>query len=725
MPPPGVCLSIIEARHKQEGHGSISNPESFFNQDYQQLKQYCLIRGVRYIDEIFPPDRNSIGEGLLSPSDLANVVWLRPAKIAPNPSFVLDGVSRFDFGQGILGNCWFLASIGALTFQNHVLEQVVPLEQTFDEDYCGLFHFRFWRFGRWVDVVIDDKLPTVHGRLIFVHSKDPNEFWPALLEKAYAKYEKKSTLFLRHKLVLHYLWGIQNNFTSACVRVCGSYSDMNAGTPAEALVDFTGGVHMSIRLSDPPPNLWELMYRAGEYRSLMSCGTPQGETSANSVLPNGLVQGHAYAVTGVKQMKSRGKLVNLVRLWNPWGKVEWNGDWSDQSSLWKTVSAEDREMCLSVGDDGEFWMTMEDLCKFYIDLDICCMSPDFLDGISSSIWKTTMYEGRWVAGTTAGGCMNNRDSFWTNPQYRVRIHGQYSEKGGGKNMFVSVLQKPDKRNRRLVQNLHIGFSVFEVTEQHKAERGKFPASFFRTHAPVAQTKTYMNAREVMEFFMLKPGEYLIVPSTFNPNETASFVLIINSKAETHGYENSGDRKHEPVEELKQVKTAQEDENKKQFFRQYSDKYEEVDAERLQGLLNENILKGDLKSGGFSIDACRSMVALMDTSITGKLNGDEFVRLWKKVFTYKDIFFCTDVSRTGTLSLRELRNAFTASGMTVGDDMLNLLALRYGASSGHITLESFISLILRFDCMKKIFQQLSDGKALSLQESEWMYISMYT
>lgn len=29
-------------------------------------------------------------------------------------------------------------------------------------------------------------------------------------------------------------------------------------------------------------------------------------------------------------------------------------------------------------------------------------------------------------------------------------------------MLVSLMQKPDKRNRRLVQNLHIGFSVFEV-----------------------------------------------------------------------------------------------------------------------------------------------------------------------------------------------------------------------------------------------------------------------
>ncbi|XP_070775903.1 calpain-8-like [Enoplosus armatus] len=699
MPPPGVCMNIINERHKKDGYGTIASPEMFLNQDFQQLKQFCLIKRVRYIDDMFPPDRNSIGKGILSPADMARVVWLRPMKIVPNPSFAVDGVSRFDFGQGLVGNCWFLASIGALTFQNDVLGQVVPLEQTFDEDYCGLFHFRFWRFGRWVDVVIDDKLPTINGNLIFVHSKDPTEFWPALLEKAYAK-------------------------------VCGSYSDMSAGTPAEALVDFTGGVHICINLSDPPPNLWELMCRAGQSTSLMGCGTPQGETSENIVLQNGLVQGHAYTVTGVKQMMSRGQLVNLVRLWNPWGTGEWSGDWSDQSPLWQTVSPQDRDMCLSVVDDGEFWMTLEGFCKFYTDLDICCLCPDFLDGSSTCHWKTSYYEGRWVAGTTAGGCMNNLENFWTNPQYRVKIDKLLSDcsaKQDEKNMLVSLMQKPDKRNRRLVQNLHIGFSVFEVTKEYEAQRGKFPASFFSRNKPVAQTKTYMNAREVMTFTTLKPGEYLIVPSTFNPNETASFILTILSKAETHVHENSGGHSHEhmEVEEPTPAENGVDDENKRSLFRQFSDKYDEVDAEQLQKLLNDRILKGDLKSGGFSIDACRSMVALMDTSITGKLNGEEFVRLWKKVVGHKDIFFRSDVSQTGTLSLSELRNAIMASGKRVSDDMLNLIALRYGSSSGLITLENFISLILRFDCMNQIFSQLSKGSTVTLRESEWMYLSMYT
>ncbi|KAM4724501.1 calpain-2 catalytic subunit-like [Anableps anableps] len=696
---PGVCMNIISARHMKDGYGTLSNPEKFLNQDFQQLKEYCLIRRVRYIDDMFPPDHSSIGRELLKASDLARVEWMRPSKIVPKPSFTVDGVSRFDFGQGLVGNCWFLASIGALTFQDFILKQVVPLEQTFDEDYCGLFHFRFWRFGKWVDVVIDDKLPTINGHFIFVHSKNPTEFWPALMEKAYAK-------------------------------VCGSYSDMNAGTPAEALVDFTGGVHISVQLSKPPPDLWELMCRASHGKSLMGCGTPQGETSANTVLPNGLVQGHAYTVTGVREVLSRGKVVCLVRLWNPWGQGEWTGDWSDRSPVWQTVSPQDRETCLSVREDGEFWMTLEDFCRFYSDLDICCLCPDFLDGNSSCHWKSSFHEGRWVAGITAGGCTNHPGTFWTNPQYRVEIGdllGECAAKQGEKNMLVSLMQKPDKRNRRLVQNLHIGFSIFKVTEEYKALRGKFPASFFARNKPVAQISSYTNAREVMELMSLKPGEYLIVPSTFSPNETASFILTILSKTETHIHENTGGYNQEQMETEKSSPqdNAADEENNRTLFRQFSDKYEEVDAEQLQSLLNGKILKGDLKSGGFSTDACRSMVALMDTSITGKLNSEEFVGLWRKIVMYKDIFSHCDVSQTGTLSLSELRKAIMASGKVISDGMLSLMALRYGASSGFITLENFIGLALRFDRMSEIFRQLSDGTAVTLREPEWMYLVMYS
>ncbi|KAM9777650.1 calpain-8-like [Neosynchiropus ocellatus] len=691
MSAPGVCMNIMKTRNKEEGVGTSSNPDRFANQDYLVLKKACLMQRLSFNDDMFPPDKTSIGHGVLDPSELARVEWLRPAMLAPAPVFISDGMSRFDFGQGRIYDCWFLASIGALTFREQVIKQVIPMDQEFDEEYCGLFHFRFWRFGSWIDVVIDDKLPTIDGKLIFVHSKDPNEFWPALLEKAYAK-------------------------------VCGSYMDMNMGTPEEAMMDFTGGVHMCIPLTDPPSDMWELMCRAGNTVTLMGCGSRPAETPGNAVLPNGLVSSHAYTVTGVKQLMSGGGPVKLVRLWNPWGEGEWNGDWSDSSPKWKTVSREVQELCLNVSDDGEFWMTLEDFCECFFDLDICGLYPDFLDATSDAHWKMSSYEGRWVAGTTAGGCAKYQDTFWTNPQFRITVKG--SEEDINKNMLVYLMQRPDKRHRRLVKPLHIGFCIYA----YKSTSGKFLQSFFNTHVPVIQTSPYMNGREVMKFFRLRPGDYLIVPTTYNPNETASFLLTIYSREETCGYENSGSQCHSPEPQeiqLNKILDLNVGGVGQDVFQQYCNQYEELDAEQLQKVLNDTFFRGNMERGGFSIEACRSMVALLDTSINGTLDSKEFVRLWKKVKIYKEIFLRTDVSQTGTLSLRELRNAIIESGMMVSDNMLNLLALRYGATSGHMTLESFISLIIRLDSMFKVYKHLSHGMSMNLSQSEWMCLSMYT
>lgn len=66
-------------------------------------------------------------------------------------------------------------------------------------------------------------------------------------------------------------------------------------------------------------------------------------------------------------------------------------------------------------------MALEDFCELYSDLDICSLCPSFLDGEAPCDWKTSSYEGRWVAGVTAGGCMNNNGTWRRSGQITFHV----------------------------------------------------------------------------------------------------------------------------------------------------------------------------------------------------------------------------------------------------------------------------------------------------------------
>ncbi|RCN50412.1 calpain family cysteine protease [Ancylostoma caninum] len=152
--------------------------------NFYEERDKCKAKGVLFEDPEFPATDRSL---YYEERPQGKIEWKRPSDIVENPQFIVGGTSTFDVEQGGLGNCWFMAAVATLTLVEELFYRVVLPDQSFTENYAGIFHFQFWRYGKWVEVVIDDRLPMVNGKMYSMHSHEKNEFWSALLEKAYAK----------------------------------------------------------------------------------------------------------------------------------------------------------------------------------------------------------------------------------------------------------------------------------------------------------------------------------------------------------------------------------------------------------------------------------------------------------------------------------------------------------------------------------------------------------
>uniref|UniRef100_A0A8D0VIT7 Peptidase C2 calpain domain-containing protein n=1 Tax=Sus scrofa TaxID=9823 RepID=A0A8D0VIT7_PIG len=65
-------------------------------------------------------------------------------------------------------------------------------------------------------------------------------------------------------------------------------------------------------------------------------------------------------------------------------------------------------------------------------------------------------------------------------------------------------------------------------------------NFFLTHRARERSDTFINLREVLNRFKLPPGEYILVPSTFEPNKDGDFCIRVFSEKKPLGI--SWDRK---------------------------------------------------------------------------------------------------------------------------------------------------------------------------------------
>lgn len=163
---------------------------------------------------------------------------------------------------------WFIAGCAAIATVPELFANVVPKDNTIDgSQYAGIFHFHFWYYGQWVDVVIDDRLAVnSSNKLLFCSNKqEPSEFWAALLEKAYAK-------------------------------LCGCYENLDGGNTTDALIDMTGGIQESFEIkemrSESQKNeIWQILIKSRQHKSLIGSSIAPNPRVKEARLSNGLVMG--------------------------------------------------------------------------------------------------------------------------------------------------------------------------------------------------------------------------------------------------------------------------------------------------------------------------------------------------------------------------------------------------------------------------------------------------
>uniref|UniRef100_A0A673C754 Calpain 5a n=1 Tax=Sphaeramia orbicularis TaxID=375764 RepID=A0A673C754_9TELE len=436
-------------------------------QSFSALRAKCRQDGRLFEDPLFPASDQSL---FYQSNRIGRVTWKRPKELCSDPRLFVDGISAHDLHQGQLGNCWFVAACSSLASREALWQKVIPdwKDQEWDpahsEAYAGIFHFCFWRFGEWVDVVIDDRLPTANGQLIYCHSNDPNEFWSALVEKAYAK-------------------------------MYGCYEALDGGNTADALVDFTGGVSEPMDLTedsfkedeDKRNQLFDRVLKVHNRGGLISCSIRAlSAADMEARLDCGLVKGHAYAVTDVRRVRLghgllaffRSDKLTMIRMRNPWGEREWNGPWSDSSEEWKKVSKSERE---KIG-----------------------VTFSWFHGVISQRRKHNKKLN-----------VINYENKHPKPAFYV-----FDVKKPEDEVLICLQQKDRRASLRhgRGENLAIGFDI------HRVELNRT----FRMHTPQQKVggSIYINSRSVFLRVDLMEGRYVIIPTTFDPGLEGDFLLRV-------------------------------------------------------------------------------------------------------------------------------------------------------------------------------------------------------
>lgn len=198
-------------------------------------------------------------------------------------------------------------------------------------------------------------------------------------------------------------------------------------------------------------------------------------------------------------------------------------------------------------------------------------------------------------------------------------------------------------------------------------------------------------------FKLPAGEYIIVPSTFEPNKNGDFCLRVFS--EKNANSTVIDDEIEGNYDETEISEDDIEPSFKKLFGQLAGNDAEISAFELRSILNKILARRqDIKSDGFSIETCKIMVDLLDNDGSGKLGLKEFHTLWTKIQKYQKIYREIDVDRSGTMNSYEMRRALETAGFKLNCQLHQVIVARFADEELVIDFDNFVRCLIRLETL---------------------------
>jgi len=241
---------------------------------------------------------------------------------------------------------------------------------------------------------------------------------------------------------------------------------------------------------------------------------------------NKLIDRHAYTVTGMCQVKGGRKrrlVIPLVRLRDPHGagtKAEWEGDWSDDSQLWKEISSRATNQLRRREKDGEFYVSFyKDFLRYFDDIDVIHINPlriDLNEDRQTREFALAEWNSEWRTGIGANRGTGYQD-FHRNPQFNFTI-SNCRDRNPTCTIVVSLTQELDNRKQN---KSSIGFKIYKSRPSGEDLDGDYVKNSYNLQC---DSGAFTNSRDVTGSFLLPAGSYTIIPGTFDTQDFGGFFL---------------------------------------------------------------------------------------------------------------------------------------------------------------------------------------------------------